>query len=59
VSAAFNNTVRNSYDLRSKADHHLETAKAKFVLCPSGMRAYFAVIPFHFLAFSNYDVFYL
>jgi hypothetical protein len=38
VSAAFNNTVRNSYDLRSRADHHLDTAKAKFVLCPSGTR---------------------
>jgi hypothetical protein len=36
VSRAFNNTVRNSYDRASTADHHLEAAQAKFVLCPSG-----------------------
>jgi hypothetical protein len=36
VSRAFNNTIQNSYDRASTAAHYLESAQAKFVLCPSG-----------------------
>jgi hypothetical protein len=46
VSRAFNHTVRNTYSTgrmttaaarSGRADHHLEAAQARFVLCPSGL----------------------
>ena len=39
VIEAFNNTISNSYKKNSGEfrDHYEETARAKFVLCPSGL----------------------
>lgn len=39
VSAAFNNTIANSFKLArsNDDDHYEETARSKFVLCPSGL----------------------
>ena len=37
ISNAFNGTVRNTYDPKSKRDHYRDIAESEFVLCPSGL----------------------